>query len=60
MVGGPAGLVAASFISKRGFSTVIIEKEESVGPKKIKYAITEGNIVCEILRKFDIILIKNI
>ena len=52
--GGPAGLSAALILSNKGFSTVVIEKNETVGPEHTKYDITEGNRIREILQEMGI------
>jgi len=51
---GPAGLSAALFLSNKGFSTIVLEKNETVGSKHTKYDITEGNRIREILNEVGI------
>lgn len=51
---GPAGLTASYFLSKKGFSTVLIEKNETCGLNDTKYDITEGNRIKKILDKIGI------
>lgn len=51
---GPAGLSATLLLSNKGFSTIVLEKNENVGPKFTEYDITEGNRICEILNKLDV------
>jgi flavin-dependent dehydrogenase len=52
--GGPAGLSAALLLSNNGFSTIILEKEKTCGPKNTKYDITEGNRIREILKELGV------
>ena len=47
--GGPAGLSAALFLSNKSFSTIVLEKSKTCGPKHTKYDITEGNRIREII-----------
>jgi len=51
---GPAGLATAVLLSKKGFTSAVIEKGKSVGLHNIKYDITEGNIISDILEKLEI------
>ncbi|MCD6467777.1 MAG: FAD-dependent monooxygenase, partial [Thermoplasmata archaeon] len=51
---GPAGLATAVLLSKKGFTSAVIEKGKSVGLHNIKYDITEGNIISGILKKLGI------
>jgi flavin-dependent dehydrogenase len=51
---GPAGLSAALLLSKKGFSTIVLEKNEKVGSNITEYDITEGNRICKILNELDI------
>jgi len=52
--GGPAGLATALLLSKKGFSTVVLEKGKTGGPKHTKYDITEGNRIREILEELGV------
>ena len=52
--GGPAGLSAALFLSNKSFSTIVLEKNKTCGPKHTKYDITEGNRIREILDRIGI------
>lgn len=52
--GGPAGLSTALLLSKRGYSTIILEKEKKCGPQFTKYDITEGNKLREIIKELNI------
>jgi flavin-dependent dehydrogenase len=51
---GPAGLSAALVLSNKGCSTVVLEKNKTVGPKHTKYDITEGDRICGILDEIGI------
>jgi len=51
---GPAGLSATLHLSNMGFSTIVIEKNENVGPKFTEYDITEGTRIYKILNELDI------
>ena len=52
--GGPAGLSAALILPNKGFSTIVLEKNKTCGPKHPKYDITEGNRIREILDEIGI------
>ena len=52
--GGPAGLSTALFLSNKGFSTIVLEKSKTCGPKHTKYDITEGNRIREIIDEIGI------
>ncbi len=52
--GGPAGLSAALFLSNKSFSTIVLEKSKTCGPKHTKYDITEGNRIREIIDEIGI------
>ena len=52
--GGPAGLSAASFLSKKGYSLIIVEKDTIFGSKKTKYEITEGKKISKIISEIGI------
>jgi flavin-dependent dehydrogenase len=51
---GPAGLFAALILSNKGFSTIVIEKNENGVSNYSKYDITEGTQICEILNKYEV------
>ena len=52
--GGPAGLTAAYFLSKKGLSTIVIDKQKSLGRINSEYDITEGSRIKHILDKIKI------
>jgi len=52
--GGPAGLSASLILSKKGFSSTIIEKNNFVGYKLNEFDITEGIRIKKILKDLDI------
>jgi len=55
---GPAGLTAAMFLLKKGFSTVVLERNKFPGSQQISYDITEGNRIKNILNKMKINPVK--
>lgn len=52
--GGPAGLSAALLLSKKGISTIVLEKNKSPGPQYTSYDITEGPRIYNILKELKI------
>lgn len=51
---GPAGLSAASILSKNGFTTVVLERNKTVGNQQTSYDITEGSRIQKILNEMGI------
>jgi len=51
---GPAGLSSALMLSKKGFSTIILEKNKTVGPEYTKFDITEGYKIKKILEEIGV------
>jgi flavin-dependent dehydrogenase len=51
---GPAGLTAATLLSKNGFSVIVIEKNKIPGPLQTSYDITEGAKIRHILQEMRI------
>jgi flavin-dependent dehydrogenase len=52
--GGPAGLTAALLSSKKGFSTIVLEKNKTGGPQHTLYDITEGTRIQKILDEMNV------
>jgi len=53
--GGPAGLTAALSLSNKGLSTILLEKNDTCGPKSSKYDITEGTRIKKIIKEIGIL-----
>jgi menaquinone-9 beta-reductase len=51
---GPAGLSAALLLSKKGISTIVLEKNKSPGSQQTSYDITEGSRIQDILYEMRI------
>lgn len=51
---GPAGLSAALLLSKNGISTIVLEKNKSLGSQQTSYDITEGSRIHNILNEMKI------
>ncbi len=51
---GPAGLSAALLLSKKGISTIILERNKSPGSQQTSYDITEGSRIHDILNEIRI------
>ena len=51
---GPAGLSAALLLSKKGISTIVLEKNKSPGSQQTSYDITEGSRIHDILYEMRI------
>ncbi|MFH1101107.1 MAG: NAD(P)/FAD-dependent oxidoreductase [Methanobacteriota archaeon] len=52
--GGPAGLTSAIILGKKGFSTIVIEKNKRFGRQHSSYDITEGSRIRFILDEMKI------
>ena len=51
---GPAGLSAALLLSKKGISTIVLERNKSPGSQQTSYDITEGSRIHDILNEMGI------